>query len=128
VIEEEPHPVFVRNGDDVVLDLLVSFPEAALGAEIEVPTLTGRAKLKIEAGTQSGRILRMRDKGVPHLNTFGRGDQLVRVNVWVPTRLSAQDKQILKQLSASDNVDPKEGDTSANSDRSFFSRVKKAFS
>jgi molecular chaperone DnaJ len=127
VIEEEPHPVFIRNGDDVVLDLLVSFPEAALGADVEVPTLTGRAKLKIEPGTQSGRILRMREKGIPHLNKFGKGDQLVRVNVWVPTSLSAQDKQLLKQLGGSDNLTPKEGDTSAHSDRSFFSRVKKAF-
>jgi len=128
VIEEQPHKVFVRNGDDVVLDLLVSFPEAALGADVEVPTLTGRAKLKIEAGTQSGHILRMRDKGIPHLNSFGRGDQLVRVNVWVPTRLSSQDKSLVRQLADSENIGPKEGDTSANSDRSFFARVKKAFS
>jgi molecular chaperone DnaJ len=128
VIEEEPHPLFTRNGDDVVLDLLLSFPEAALGAEIEVPTLTGRAKLKIEPGTQSGRILRMRDKGIPRLNSFGRGDQLVRVNVWVPTTLSAQDRQILKQLSQSDSITPKDGDKSANSEKSFHGRVKKAFS
>ena len=128
VIEEEPHPTFVRNGDDVILDLLVSFPEAALGADIEVPTLTGRVKLKIEAGTQSGRILRLREKGIPHLNRFGKGDQLVRVNVWVPTSLSSQEKQLLKQLSSSDNIAPKEGDTSAHSDRSVFSRVRKAFS
>ena len=128
VIEEQPHKVFVRNGDDVVLDLLVSFPEAALGADIEVPTLTGRAKLKIDAGTQSGHVLRMRDKGIPHLNSYGRGDQLVRVNVWVPTRLGSQDKALLKQLGESENMVPKEGDTSANSDRSFFARVKKAFS
>jgi len=128
VIEEQPHKVFVRNGDDVVLDLLVSFPEAALGADVEVPTLTGRAKLKVDPGTQSGHILRMRDKGIPHLHGYGRGDQLVRVNVWVPTRLSSQEKLLLKQLADSENIGPKEGDTSANSDRSFFARVKKAFS
>jgi molecular chaperone DnaJ len=128
VIEEEPHPVFTRNGHDVVLDLLISYPEAALGADVDVPTLTGRARLKVEAGTQSGRILRMREKGLPHLNSYGRGDQLVRVNVWVPTRLSAQERQTLKQLAASDNVNPKEGDKSANSDKSFFERMKKAFS
>jgi molecular chaperone DnaJ len=127
VIEEEPHPVFTRNGNDVVLDLLVSFPEAALGADIEVPTLTGRAKLKIEPGTQSGRVLRMRDKGIPHLNSYGRGDQLVRVNVWVPTSLSTEDRQLLKQLEGKESFSPKEGDTSANSDKSFFGRVKKAF-
>jgi molecular chaperone DnaJ len=128
VIEEEPHQLFTRNGDDVVLDLLVSFPEATLGADIEVPTLTGRAKLKVDAGTQSGRILRMRDKGIPHLNAFGRGDQLVRVNVWVPTSLSAKERQLLKELAGSENINPKEGDKSANSEKSFFGRVKKAFS
>lgn len=128
VIEEEQHSLFTRNGDDVVLDLLLSFPEAVLGAEIEVPTLTGRAKLKIEPGTQSGRVLRMRDKGIPRLNSFGRGDQLVRVNVWVPTSLSAQDRQLLRQLSQSENMTPKEGDNSANSEKSFQGRVKKAFS
>lgn len=128
VIEEEPHPVLSRNGDDVVLDLLVSFPDAALGADVEVPTITGRARLKIDPGTQSGRILRMRDKGIPHLNSFGRGDQLVRVNVWIPTTLSANDRALLKQLAGSESFSPKEGDTSANSEKSFFGRVKKAFS
>ena len=128
VIEEEPHPVFTRNGDDVVLDLLVSFPEAAIGGDIEVPTLTGRARLKIDPGTQSGRILRMRDKGIPHLNSFGRGDQLVRVNIWVPTSLSAREKQALKEMKESENFHPKEGDRSANSEKSFFGRTKKSFS
>ena len=128
VIEEEPHPVFTRNGDDVVLDLLVSFPEAATGGDIEVPTLTGRARLKIDPGTQSGRILRMRDKGIPHLNSFGRGDQLVRVNIWVPTSLSAREKQALKEMKESENFHPKEGDRSANSEKSFFGRAKKSFS
>ena len=127
-IEEEPHSVFTRNGDDVVLDLLVGFPEAAMGGEVEVPTLTGRARLKIDPGVQSGRILRMRDKGIPHLNSFGRGDQLVRVNIWTPTSLSARDKQLLKELASSENMNPKEGDRSAHSDKSFFGRVKKAFS
>lgn len=128
LIEEDLHKHFVRNGDDVILDLLISFPEAALGAEVEVPTLTGRAKLRIEAGTQSGRILRMREKGIPHLNGYGRGDQLVRVNVWVPTRLSAKEKDLIKQLGASENIKPREGDTSAHSEKSFFERMKKAFS
>jgi molecular chaperone DnaJ len=128
VLEEEPHAVFTRNGDDIVLDLLVSYPEAVLGADVEVPTLTGRAKLKVEPGTQSGRVLRMREKGIPHLNSYGRGDQLVRVNVWVPTRVSAQERALLKQISSSENINPKEGDKSANSDKSFFERMKKAFS
>jgi len=128
VIEEEHHKIFTRHGDDVVLDLLVSFPEAAMGADIDVPTLSGKARLKIEAGTQSGRILRMREKGIPHLNSYGKGDQLVRVNVWVPTRLSSADKELLKQMQSSENLLPKEGDTSANSDKSFFEKVKDVFS
>lgn len=128
IIEVEPHEVFTRNNDDVVLDLLISYPQAALGAEIEVPTLGGRAKLKIEPGTQSGRILRMRDKGIPHLNSYGRGDQLVRVNVWVPTKLNATERNLLRQLSEQENINPKEGDKSAHSDKSFFERVKRAFS
>ena len=127
VIEEEAHPLFTRNGDDVILDLLVSFPEAAMGADIEVPTLTGRARLKIEPGTQSGTILRMREKGIPRLNSFTKGDQLVRVNVWVPRTLNAQERTALKQMAGFENVSPHDGDTSANSEKSFFHRVRKAF-
>lgn len=128
VIEEEPHSVFTRSADDVILDLLVSFPEAALGGEIDVPTLNGRARLKIDSGTQSGRILRMREKGIPHLNSFGRGDQLVRVNVWVPSSLGARERQILKELAESEHMHPREGDKSAHSEKSFFARMKKALS
>jgi molecular chaperone DnaJ len=128
VIEEEPHPLFTRDGSNIILDLLVSFPEAALGADIEVPTLTGRARLKIEPGTQSGTILRMRDKGLPQLNSFGKGDQFVRVNVWIPKTLTSQERQLVKQMAASEHINPDDGDTSAHSDKSFFSRVRKASS
>ena len=127
VMEELPHEVFTRENDDVILDLLVSFADAALGGEVDVPTLTGKAKLKIDPGTQSGSVLRMRDKGIPHLNNYGRGDQLVRVNVWVPKTLSAQEKALIKQLALSENLHPKEGDRSAHSEKSFFKRVKNAF-
>ncbi len=125
VIEEEPHSLFTRDGNNVILDLIVSFPEAALGTEIEVPTLTGRARLKIEPGTQSGTILRMRDKGLPNLNGFGRGDQFVRVNVWTPKSLTSQERQQMKQMAGSENMSPRDGDSSANSDKSFFSRARK---
>ncbi len=128
VIEEEPHKIFTRDGDDVILDLLISFPEAALGTEIEVPTLSGRARLKIEAGTQSGKILRMRGKGIPNLRGAHIGDQLVRVNVWVPTHLSKEDKELIKTLSKSENINPHEGDKSAHSDKSFFEKMKNIFS
>jgi molecular chaperone DnaJ len=98
-----------------------------MGADIEVPTLTGRARLKIEPGTQSGTILRMREKGIPRLNSFTKGDQLVRVNVWVPRTLNAQERAALKQMAGFENVSPHDGDTSANSEKSFFHRVRKAF-
>jgi molecular chaperone DnaJ len=125
VIEEEPHTVFERNGEDVLLTLWVSFPEAAMGTEIEVPTLSGRAKLKIEAGTQSGRVLRMRDKGIPRLNAFGRGDQLVRIQVFVPESLNAQERALLKQLSQSENITP---GGSGDKEEGLLGRVKKVFS
>ncbi len=124
IIEEEPHTLFTRNGDDVILDVLVPFTDAALGTELEIPTLNGRARLKIEAGTQSGKILRMRDRGIPGLNGGGRGDQLVRVNVWIPTRLSKEDKEHLKTIAKSENIKPREGDRSAHSDKSYFERLK----
>jgi len=128
IIEEEPHKIFQRNGDDIILDLLITYPEAALGKEIEVPTLGGRARLKIEPGTQSGKILRMRDKGIPRLNSSHRGDELVRVNVWIPSKLTKEDKEVLKSLEKSENVKPKEGDRSAHSDKSFFEKMKDNFS
>ena len=126
VIEEEPHSLFTRDGDNIILDIFVTFPGAALGTEIEVPTLTGRARLKIEPGTQSGTILRMRDKGLPHLNSFTKGDQFVRVNVWVPKTLNAQDKSALKQLAQSENMVPGDGATSVNSEKTFSSRTRKS--
>jgi molecular chaperone DnaJ len=128
IIEEEQHKIFQRNGDDIILDLLISYPEAALGKDIEVPTLGGRARLKIEPGTQSGKILRMRDKGIPRLNSGHRGDELVRVNVWIPTKLSKEDKEALKSLEKSENIKPREGDRSAHSDKSFFEKMKDALS
>ncbi len=106
IIEEAPHPHFKRDGDDVIYSLELSFSEAALGSEVEVPTLTGRAKLKIDPGIQSGKILRMREKGLPHLNGYGHGDELVAINVYTPTKLSNHDKELLKELSRSANLKP----------------------
>ncbi len=128
LIEEEPHELFMRDGDDIILDLLISYPEAVLGSDVEVPTLSGRAKLKIEPGTQSGRILRMREKGLPHLNGYGTGDQLVRVNIWVPTTVTGQEKSLLKDLARSPGVSPKQGDRSAHSEKSYPGKGKKSLS
>lgn len=103
VIREKEHDQFLRDGDDVILDLEITFPQAALGADVEVPTLTGHSLLKIQSGTQSGTLLRMRDKGIPHLNRGGKGDQLVRVQIVTPTKLTKDEKKLLEQLSERDH-------------------------
>jgi molecular chaperone DnaJ len=121
VIEVEAHPVFERSGDNVVLELGVSFPQAALGAAIEVPTLDGVATLEVPAGTQSGDVLRLPGRGIPRLGGGPRGDELAQVSVWVPTRLSAEERRALEQLAESENfVPPKSG-------KGFWSKVKEAF-
>jgi molecular chaperone DnaJ len=127
VIEEEPHQHFKRNGDDIIYELWISYPTAALGGDVEIPTLVGKAKLAIEPGTPGGRLLRMRERGIPHLNSYGRGDELVRVNVWVPTKLNGKEKELLRNLSACEHVTPSEEDR-LNTDRSFFDKVKDVFS
>ena len=97
-IQEKPHPLFARHGDDILIGIYVSYPQAALGAKVKVPMLSGTAELSIPAGTPSGKIFRMRGKGVPHVNSSGSGDQLVRVDVWVPSKLSGEEKKSLKAL------------------------------
>lgn len=119
-IEEKEHEYFERHGDDILYELPLGFSQVALGTEIEVPTLNGKAKLQIPAGTQSHKILRMRGKGIPHLNEHGRGDQLVRIIVWTPTKLSEQEKKLFKELAESERVNPPQND------RSFLKRVKEA--
>ncbi len=121
-IEEVPHDIFQRQGNDVLLVLPISFPTAALGGTVEVPTLTGKAKLKIAPGTQSGKILRMRGKGIPNLRGAGSGDQLVQIQVYVPTKLNAEERQLLEKLAHSENLDP-----AKNSHKSFFEKFKEAF-
>jgi molecular chaperone DnaJ len=127
LIEEKEHEHFVRNGNDVVYDLYVSYPEAALGAEIEVPTLHGNAVISIEPGTQPGMLLRMRSKGIPHLHSERRGDQIVRVNLQVPTRLSAEEREALERLRDMPNVG--HAGVRKESERSgFFEKMKGVFS
>ncbi len=127
IIEEEPHEYFTRQGDDIVYDLLIAFPVAALGGEVEIPTLKGKARLTVDPGTPSGRMLRMRDRGIPHLNGYGTGDQLIRVTVWVPKRLTAEEREILKKLQESPHMTPSEDDRRSTS-KSFFDKVRDAFS
>jgi molecular chaperone DnaJ len=127
LIEEQPHQYFSRSGDDIIYDLNIGFPMAALGGEIEIPTLTGKAKLTIDAGTPPGRMLRMRERGLPHLNGYGRGDQLVRISIWVPEKLSPKEKELLKQLGATEHIVPSEEERHGHS-KTFFDKMKDAFS
>lgn len=129
LIEEREHTQFVRNGNDVVYDLMISYPQAACGADVEVPTLGGASVITIEPGTQPGTLLRMRDKGIPHLHSNRRGDQIVRVNIHVPTRLSDEEEELLVQLSKMPNIIPTEVDTKRGKGEKsgFFQRMKEAF-
>lgn len=124
VIEEKKHSEFERHNNDVIYKLVVSYPDAALGAKIDVPTLYGSETLKIEAGTQPGDIIKLREKGIPSLNGYGKGDQLVVVNVFVPTNLSSKEKLTIKELSESPNINPKRG---KEKEKDFFGKVKDAF-
>ncbi|HLP17969.1 MAG TPA: molecular chaperone DnaJ [Bacteroidota bacterium] len=124
--EELKHEFFVRNGDDVIFNALISFPEAALGADLDVPTLTGHSKVKIEPGTLPGKMLRMKEKGIPRLNSYGRGDQLIRIQVWVPSKLTSKEKDLLKQLASSEHMIPTDEEKSKN--KTFFEKMKSVFS
>ncbi|NNF57588.1 MAG: molecular chaperone DnaJ [Rhodothermaceae bacterium] len=127
-IEEAPHEHFTRDGLDIFHDLYLSFPDAALGTEVEVPTLKGRAKLQIDPGIQGGRVLRMRGRGVPELGGGSRrGDQMVRVHVWTPTDLTADQQVLLEQLRGDEAFRPRPEDQTRGG-KSFFSRVKDVFS
>lgn len=123
LIEETLHETLKREGNNIVYDLHISFVDAALGSSVEVPTIDGKAKIKIEPGTQGGRILRLKGKGVPEVNSYHRGDQLIYVNIWTPKALSAEERNILEKLHTSPNFKPQPG----KNERSFFERMKEYF-
>ena len=123
LIEEIPHETLKRDGNNVIYDLHISFIDAALGTSVEVPTIDGKAKIKIESGTQGGRILRLKGKGVPEVNSYQRGDQLIHVNVWTPKALSREERDLLEKLQNSPNFKPNPG----KNDKSFFERMKEYF-
>lgn len=123
LIEELPHEELVRDGNNLLYTKYISFPEAVLGTSIEVPTLEGKARIKIEAGTQSGKILKLKNKGLPSINSYGRGDLLVGINIWTPQNLSKEEKQSIQKLMDSENLKPKPGMKEPN----FFSRMKEFF-
>ena len=104
VFQEIQHQYFIREGDDIIYDLYLTYPEIVLGTSVEVPTINGRASLKIEAGTQHGKFLKMRGKGIQHLNQHGSGDQLVRINIHVPKKVSSKEKDLLKELGKTQNI------------------------
>lgn len=123
VIEEQEDAHLKREGNNIVYDLHISFADAALGTNVEVPTVDGKVKLKIDAGTQGGKILRLRAKGIPELNSHHRGDQLVHVNIWTPQKLSADEKAMLEKLREAENFKPHPG----KNDKSFFDKMREYF-
>jgi molecular chaperone DnaJ len=123
LIEEEAHKELHREGLNVAYELHLSFTDAVFGTQAEVPTIDGRAKIKIPAGTQSGKIFRLKGKGFPAVNSYERGDQLVQVSLWTPQQLSAEEKAALEKLSNSPNFTPQP----EKSERNFFDRIKDLF-
>ena len=123
VIEEIDHPELIRDGNNLIFDKYISFTDAALGALIEVPTIDGKARIKIIPGTQAGKVLRLKGKGLPSLNSYGNGDILININVWTPKTLTREEKITLERLSKSENFIP----NPTRSDKSFFHRMKEYF-
>lgn len=124
LIEEEQHPELHRDGLNVAYELHLSFPDAVFGIQAEVPTIDGKAKIKIPPGTQSGKIFRLKGKGFPGVNSYERGDQLIHVNVWTPQHLTPEEKAVLEKLNGSPNFQPKPD----KNERSFFDKVREMFS
>lgn len=124
VIEEEKSEHLQRDGSNLHYEAYVSFIDAALGNSIEVPLVEGKAKIKVEAGTQSGKMLRLRGKGLPSVHGYGTGDLFVHINVWTPKKLTSEEKELLEKLRDSENFQPKPG----GKEQSFFSKMKDFFS
>jgi molecular chaperone DnaJ len=124
VLDVQEDPRFVRDGAHVVLEVPITFSQAALGTELEVPTVTGSARVKVPAGVQSGRRLRLRGKGLPYLQGGGRGDQIVRVVVWTPTELTPGQEKLLRRLAELESAPP---ETTTEEGRSFWTKVREAF-
>ncbi len=123
LVEEGPDDTFERDGNNIIYELHISFVDAALGASVEVPTIDGKVKIKIEPGTQSGKVLRLRGKGIKAIDSYGTGDQLVYVNVWTPKQLSKEEKAALEDLRDSENFKP----DPVKGEKSFFEKMKEFF-
>jgi molecular chaperone DnaJ len=123
LVEETPHDSLKREGINIIYDLHVSFVDATLGASIEVPTIDGKARIKLEPGTQGGKILRLKGKGIPEVNSYHKGDQLIQINIWTPKILNNEERELLEKLKESQNFKPNPG----KNERSFFDRMKEYF-
>lgn len=123
LIEEEEHPELKRDGSNLFYDSYVNFADAALGTSIEIPTVDAKVKIKIDPGTQSGKVLRLKGKGLPDVNSYGTGDLLVNINVWTPQTLSADEKKALETLRLSKNFAPNPN----RKEKGFFDRMKEYF-
>jgi molecular chaperone DnaJ len=123
VIDEEEHPELIREGNDLIYNLFISVPDAIIGTHVEVPTIGNNVKIKIEQGTQPGKILRLRGKGLPEVNGYGRGDLLVNVNVWIPKNMSKEELKLFEKLKESGSFTPKPD----KNDKSLFERMRGYF-
>lgn len=123
IITEEKHPELIRDGNDLIYNLFLSVPDAVLGTTVEIPTVDNKVKIKIEPGTQPGKLLRLRGKGVPDVNGYNSGDLLVSINVWIPKDLSRDESKLFEKLRDSSNFIPKPD----KNDRTLFERMKNFF-
>jgi len=124
LIEEEQHKELHRDGLNVAYDLHISIPDAVFGTQVEIPTIDGKAKIKIPAGTQAGKVFRLKGKGFPEVNGYAKGDQLIHVNIWTPQHLSAEEKAALEKMGQSANFHPKPDKT----EKGFFDKMREFFS
>ena len=124
LVEVLPHEAFQRNGKNLHHDHYISFVDAALGATAEVPLIGGKAKIKVDAGTQSGKIVRLRGKGLPAVDSYGTGDLLINLNVWTPKSLTKDETKALEGLRDSANFQPEPD----HEERGFFDKVRDMFS
>ena len=124
IVEEVDHEAFQRNGKNLHHDLYISFIDSALGASVEIPLLSSKAKIKIDPGTQSGKLIRLRGKGLPSVDSYGNGDLLVNINVWTPKTLTKEERKALENLKESSNFQPELD----HSERGFFEKVRDLFS
>jgi len=122
-ITEKPHDAFSRDGKNIVYDLFINFADAALGTSVEVPTLGKKVKIKVPPGTQGGKIFRLREKGLPSVQSYGTGDQLINVNIWTPKQVNDEERKLLEKLKSMPNFTPNPG----KNEKGFFDRMRDYF-